>query len=401
MRVRTTRTKDFKDHKGCLLFRATDFASLMRPITFFSGIFGFFPCNYKSEEYVFSKKKFVYSIIIICLHLVLQVYNFLLANFLDTIKSITKSMSDNMFVLLDGSLPLLLFAAPFSMSAMFDQLSKLSRTLPRQDFSDMAKVIRTVCIVNAVFYVCLIPACYFNVFKITMLRLSISLYFAVSSTTSVLCYISCVPVLGACLKKLNEDLKQLNRSSPDLHVELAEKQLSRRQSTMLLMKVKYYEEVHENISDAVEHLNRLFRTVVIFYTTSTFVSVTLSLYNMFTKWDTSGDRITTIDILFISVGLLYSSLRFGMFCVIVWFCETAANHAADIVITIHDCVSHCTDNTVKRELKYFVLQVIHRDITFTTKAFDINGKLLSQILSAIFMYVMILYQFLTGSNCTN
>ncbi|XP_033330193.2 uncharacterized protein LOC117222547 isoform X2 [Megalopta genalis] len=321
MRKRTTRTRDFKDQKGCLLFRATDFASLMRPIMFFSGIFGFFPCNYKSEEYVFSKKKFVYSIIIICLHLVLQVHNFLLINFFDTSSPLTQSMPENFFVLLDGSLPLLLFAAPFSMIAMFEQLSKVSRTLSRPDYSAMAKVIHTVYIVNVVYYVISTPINYWSVMNLPVRRRLVNLYLAMSSTMTVMCYVSCVSVLGACFKKLNGNLKQLNGSSRDLRTELAEKQLSQRRSTMLLTKI--------------------------------------------------------------------------------WFCETAANHATEITTTIHDCVSSCADDTVKRELKCFALQVMHRDITFTTKAFDINGKLLSQILSAIFTYMMILYQFLTGSNCTN
>nr|XP_033330192.1 uncharacterized protein LOC117222547 isoform X1 [Megalopta genalis] len=401
MRKRTTRTRDFKDQKGCLLFRATDFASLMRPIMFFSGIFGFFPCNYKSEEYVFSKKKFVYSIIIICLHLVLQVHNFLLINFFDTSSPLTQSMPENFFVLLDGSLPLLLFAAPFSMIAMFEQLSKVSRTLSRPDYSAMAKVIHTVYIVNIVYYVISTPINYWSVMNLPVRRRLVNLYLAMSSTMTVMCYVSCVSVLGACFQKLNENLKQLNGSSRELRTELAEKQLSQRRSTMLLTKVKYYEEVHEKISDGIEHLNTLFRTMNIIFTTTTFILVTFTLYNVFTVWYASDGVRTTSDMLFLFDGLSYTVLKFGLFCLKIWFCETAANHATEITTTIHDCVSSCADDTVKRELKCFALQVMHRDIRFTTKAFDINGKLLSQILSAIFTYMMILYQFLTGSNCTN
>nr|XP_033330158.1 uncharacterized protein LOC117222523 [Megalopta genalis] len=401
MRKRTTRTRDFKDHKGCLLFRATDFASLMRPIMFFSGTFGFFPCNYKSEEYVFSKKKFVYSIIIICLHLVLQVHNFLLINFFDTSSPLTQSMPENFFVLLDGSLPLLLFVAPFSMTAMFQQLSKLSRTLSRPDFSDMAKVIHAVYIVNVVYYIISILTNYWVVVSIPVGRRLINMYLATSSTMTILCYVSCVRLLGACFKKLNENLKQLNGPSQDLHIELAEKQLSRRQSTMLLTKVKYYEDVHEKICDAVVHLNALFRTMNIIFTTSTFILVSFNLYNIFATWFFSVRIISVDENLLLVIGLSYTVLKFGMFCVTIWFCDSAANHAAEIATTIHDCVSHCTDDTVKSELKYFGLQVMHRDITFTTKAFDINGKLLSQTLSGILMYMMILYQFLTSSNCTN
>ncbi|XP_078053293.1 uncharacterized protein LOC144478849 [Augochlora pura] len=400
MHKRTTRTRNFRDHKGCSLFRATNFTSLMRLTVFFSWLFGFFPFNYKSEEYVFSKKKFAYSIIAICVHLSFQIYNFLFTNIFDTDNFITRSMAENFFLLLDGTLPLLLFVSPLTMATMFEQLSKLSRTLSRTDFNAIAKVIHAIYSINVVYYAVLIIY-YMLLDETPPLPQFLNLYLALSSTMPVLCYLSCVRVLGACLKKLNKNLKRLNGASPCLRIELAEKQLSRRESTMLLTKVKYFEEMHEKISDAIEHLNRLFRTVNIFFTISTFLSVTFNLYDLLETYYITGTVGSTTELLFVFVALSFTAVKFGIFCEVVWFCQTATNDAAEITITIHNCVIYCADDTVKRELKYFALQVMHRDITFTTKAFDINGKLLSQILSGIFMYVMILYQFLMTTNCTN
>ncbi|XP_078053290.1 uncharacterized protein LOC144478847 [Augochlora pura] len=350
MSKRTTRTEDSKDRKGCQLFRATDFASSMRLTMFCSYIIGFFPCNYKFEEYVFSKKKFAYSVIAACLHLAFQIYNFLLVNVMDTSSSFTQSMAENFFVFLDGSLPLLLFAAPFSMTVMFEQLSKLSRTLSRTDFNAIARVIHTIYIVNIVFYVISTLINYWMVVHLPVRRRFVNLYLGISSNMAVFCYMSCVRVLGTCFKKLNENLKQINGTSPDLRTELTEKQLSRRESTMFLTKVKYYEEVHEKISDAIEHLNRLFRTMNIVFTTSTFISVTFNLYNVISKLYAIDGVGTISEKLLLFEGFTFTVLRLAIFCSMVWFCETAANHATEITTTIHNCVSYCADDTVKREV---------------------------------------------------
>nr|XP_033335872.1 uncharacterized protein LOC117226037 [Megalopta genalis] len=262
-----------------------------------------------------------------------------------------ETIPENFFILLDGSIPLLLFAAPFSMSVMFTKLSKLSHTLCRQDFSDMAKVTYTVCIVNIVFFASMIPLYFWKVLKVPLRRRLINLYLAMSSSTVTFFYLSYVCILGACFKKLNKNLIQLNGPLSGRHKELTEKQLSRRQSIMLLMKVKYYEEVHEEISDAVEYLNTMFRTINIVSATVTFAVVTFDLYNTIAQWYVSDNVTTTRDRMSqVFEGLTYVVLRFGKFCIVVWVCETAANYAAEIITTIHDCVSHCADDTIKREV---------------------------------------------------
>nr|XP_033335998.1 uncharacterized protein LOC117226105 [Megalopta genalis] len=214
----------------------------------------------------------------------------------------------------------------------------------------MAKVTYTVCIVNIVFFASMIPLYFWKVLKVPLRRRLINLYLAMSSSTVTFFYLSYVCILGACFKKLNKNLIQLNGPLSGRHKELTEKQLSRRQSIMLLMKVKYYEEVHEEISDAVEYLNTMFRTINIVSATVTFAVVTFDLYNTIAQWYVSDNVTTTRDRMSqVFEGLTYVVLRFGKFCIVVWVCETAANYAAEIITTIHDCVSHCADDTIKRE----------------------------------------------------
>ncbi|XP_078037006.1 uncharacterized protein LOC144470069 [Augochlora pura] len=400
MTKHATRTRDSKGRKRCLLLNMTDFELVKRPMIFLLSVFGFFPYDCKSEEYVFSKKKFVYLIIAATVYVALVIYNLLLVNFLDTSSSIMETMPENFFVLLDGSIPLLLYAAPFSLSTLFAKLSMLSHMLSRQDFSYIAKITYTVHGANIVCFAAFIPLYVWKIVKVPLRRRFINLYLSTVSSTVTLFYLPCVCILGACYKKLNENLIRLNGSLMGRHIELTEKQLSRRRTVMLLTKVKYYEEMHEKISDTVDYLNTMFRMIHIIFTTATFVVVTFDLYSSFAECYRS-DEVITINMSLFFEGLAYVALRFGKFCVVVWVCETAANHAAEITTTIHDCVNDCADDAVKLELKYFALQVMHRDITFTTKAFNINRKLISQILSAVLMYMIILYQFLMTSNCTN
>ncbi|XP_076284714.1 uncharacterized protein LOC143211138 [Lasioglossum baleicum] len=360
----STRNRNSEGHKQWLPCRAWDFESLMYPSVFWLKLFGFFPYKYRNNEYVMSKIRLAFATFFACLHLAFLIYMFYAVNFSERNHSITETITDNFFILLDGFIPLLMFLASYSRLVMLQSLTKVSRILSPQDFNDMAKLLHLTHILNFLHHVAYIPLIYRDTHTVSLTERYISLVISMAASEGMLFCLNCVCVLGACFKKVNESLKRLRASSTNDQSELTEEQESRRQRVMLLMKVKYYEDVHDKISDAVDHLNKTSRAVNINFT-----------------WITvSGGLPINVYVQFEYFSFVI--LRISRFVLLVWVCEIAMDHAKEIHTTIHDLANHCRDDAVMRELKYFALQVVHRDNAITTSAFKINGKLLSQVRSS-------------------
>ncbi|XP_076285317.1 uncharacterized protein LOC143211475 [Lasioglossum baleicum] len=344
----STRTGNSESHKEWLLCRAWDFQSLMYPSVFCSKLFGFFPYNYKNNEYVISKTRLAFATLLACFHLAFAIYVLYSVNFSDPDVTILRTETDNFFALLEGSIPVLMILTTYSRWLMLQRLTKVSRILSPQDFNDMAMFLHLTHILNFLYHLSYIPLVYRDKQPVPLTRRYIQLIIAAASSEGMLFYLNCVCVLGACFKKVNESLKRLTESSTNDQSELTEEHESRRQRVMLLMKVKYYEGVHDEISDAVDHLNKSSRSINITVTAATFVLVTFDLYT-FMQWifATNGQSI------YVYWQYEYFSfviLRFSRFALLVWVCETAMDHAKEINTTIHDLANHCRDDTVKREV---------------------------------------------------
>ncbi|XP_076643540.1 uncharacterized protein LOC143353796 [Halictus rubicundus] len=349
----------------------------MYPCVLSAKFFGFFPYEYKNEKYAISKIRLAFATIAACFYLALQIYVLYCVNFSNPNDSIQETMAENFFALLDGSIPFLMFLTSYSRLFVFQRVSKVSRILSPQDFNNMAKFLHTTHILNTVFHLLYVPMYYVNKQNIPFVRRYVNLLIVIASIEGVLFYLICVCVLGACFKKVNECLKRLTEPPTNCQSELTEEQYSRRQGAMLLMKVKYYEDVHEKISDAVEQLTKSSLSINIIFTMSTFVLVTFDLYTCMQAMRNASGLPTNVYSQY--EYLSYAVFRFARFALLIWVCDTTTGHAREINTTIHHLANNCTDGTVKRELTYFALQVAHRDNAITARAFKINGKLLSQI----------------------
>ncbi|XP_076643726.1 uncharacterized protein LOC143353953 [Halictus rubicundus] len=372
----STRTGNSKGHKRWLPFRAWDFESLMYPCVLSAKFLGFFPYEYKNEKYVISKIRLAFATITACFYLALQIYVLYCVNFSNPSVTFLGTVPENFFALLDGSIPILMFLTYYSRLFVFQSVSKVSRILSPQDFNNMAKFLHATHIVNLLLHSLYVPMYYMNRQNISLLRRYVNWFIGVVAVEGLLFYLNCVWVLGACFKKVNECLIRLQEPSTNRQVELAEECLPRRKGAMLLMKVKYYEEMHEKISDAVEYLNKSSRLVNIAFTAGTFISVTFNVY--LTMLLVFYSDLLSEYMFSVYEFFSYGVLRLSQLVILVWVCETAMSLAAEINSTIYELANNWIDDTVKRELRYFALQVVHRDNTITTCAFKMNGKLLSQ-----------------------
>ncbi|XP_076651639.1 uncharacterized protein LOC143358380 [Halictus rubicundus] len=338
------RSGNSKGHKRWLPCRAWDFESLMYPSVFLSKLFGFFPYEYKDGEYVISKIRLAFAAVMACFYLALQIYALYSINVLDSNYSIQETMGGNFFALLDGSIPILMFLTYYSRSFMLQRVSKVSRILSPQDFNDMTRFLHLTHILNFLFHLLYAPLLYAQELTVFLVRRCVYLVIATTSTEGVLFYLNCVCVLGSCFKKVNECLKRLKNCQS----ELTKEHLPRRQSAMLLRKVKYYEKMHENISDAVDQLNKSSCSVNITYTAGTIVVITFDLYSCM-QWISNASELSSNGYLLFEY-FSFVLLKFTRFTLLIWACETAMGHATEINTTMHDLANSCTDDTVKREV---------------------------------------------------
>ncbi|XP_076285309.1 uncharacterized protein LOC143211467 [Lasioglossum baleicum] len=388
MFVSTIRLEDTKSRRSWRLFQATDVASLMYPNILISLCLGFFPFKYKPGAFVFSKSRFVVSLITQIIYVCGVCFS--LYNLNVNLEDRTVELMDmNFFLVSEGLMLLVVYALSYQKFILLGKLTKLSRMLSQQDFCDMAKFVHTKDIIGLILVLSHLPNCYFGLNLVTVSTLTImyvlTVYFAIDMN-----YVNCVYVIRACFIKINEHLKKLNvQEQPSLSTVSPQ----RGQSFLLLMKLKHYEQLHQDTSDVIRYLNKAFLLRIIMASIVTFTVVTFNLYFAILWygagiWMSLHKRIWYIP--YLGAAMYYM----GKFSMMVWVCESAMNRDMEIGTTIHESLNTCTDNAVRRELRYFALQVLHRENTFTSKAIAMNGKLLSQIISGIVMYILILFQFL-------
>ncbi|XP_015433595.1 PREDICTED: uncharacterized protein LOC107189550 [Dufourea novaeangliae] len=316
-------------------------------------------------------------------------------NFLATSETTSETIQANLFLLFDGFVILMMYALSYTRFILLQKLTAVTRVLSQEDFNDMAKLFHTKDIFGIVLLLVHIPNCYKGI-TLSTLQCMTTLYIVMVHYALDMFYMNCVCLLRACFKRINEDLNELNKPLVNLHSSASRVEQKHGKSLLLLMKLKHLEDLHLQISDVVEILNKTFLARIVVMTVSTFTVVTFNVY-FYLLWSGGGFASSLGQqfwyIRYVSAALYYL-LKFSL---VIWACQTATNQAKEIGTTIHDVLSKCTDGTLKRELRLFSLQVLHRDNTFSARAVIMNTKLLAQIIGGILMYIMILLQFFLNS----
>ncbi|XP_076679193.1 uncharacterized protein LOC143374713 [Andrena cerasifolii] len=404
MSGRVLKIEDLKGSKSWRPFRATDFESLMYPNFLISLVFGCFPYKCESSSYVFSRARFIYSTLVIVVYVALLASTVYQINFSTLYDNhIPKIIHSNLSFVLNGGIILLMHLTSRSRLRVLQDLYETSQILSPEDYNYFAKILHTKDIFGFLILVFHTPRFFQQNVHSAILHITV-LYITMVTFSLDMFYVNCVCILKACFKKINENLLELKQlfanDKLDLETPLAEKFLYRgERNPLLLMKLKHFEERHLHISDVVQSLNKTFLVRIILLSVSTFTSVTFNLY-FYILWVNRGDRNSTEGQFGYRAYLSPAFYYMIKFSLMIWTCETATNQALEIGTTLHDVHSCATDKVVKRELKLFSLQVLHRDNTFSAKAVTMNASLLAQMIGGVVMYLLILFQFLLNSiNC--
>ncbi|XP_017789846.1 PREDICTED: uncharacterized protein LOC108572160 [Habropoda laboriosa] len=371
----SARIKRTKKYRSWRLLSATDFNSLVYPCLFVSWILGCFPYKFESPRYTFSKARFAFSTIVMIVYVLLLTMMIVKTNFrAEETESLPAVMYTNLFIFLEGGMIIVTYASGGKRFTVLRNLSETTSVLTPKDFKDLAKLVHTKDILVFLYIIVHIPNCFKYNVALTVENFA-QMYIVLVNSNTDMFYVNCVCTLKSCFKKLNECIRGLNGSS-EAEVWMQKSVYHRQRNPLLLMKLKELEEIHLDISDAVDLLNDTFVTRLVFVTVSTFVIVTFNLY---------------FHILFANNSDIYNShfwywqfmspVTFYManFSWIVWACETATREAQKIKITLHDVFGDTIDPVTKREVQLFSFQVLHRNNIFSAKAIDINAMLLLRV----------------------
>ncbi|XP_033330203.2 uncharacterized protein LOC117222555 [Megalopta genalis] len=377
-------------------YRATNFLSLMYPNIVFSKILGFFPYKCTPSEFVFSDTRFLLSAITQLVYVVLLASALYNAN-INIEKSTVEVIDRNVFLISEGIMVLVMYGLSNQRYHLFKKLGKLSRMLSEQDFQNMAKFVHTKDIFGIIFLILHLPNCIVGLNETTLSCLTV-LYVLMVYLALDMTYMNCVYVLRACFVKINENLKQLNEHEEPC---LATVSPHRGRSFLLLVKLKYCEELHQETSDVVQCLNKAFLFRIVIAAIITFTGITFNMYFAILGYGVTVWMKRRKSFWYLP-HLEAVTFYLSKFVMMVLMCESAMKKAQEIGTTIHEILSECTDETVKRELRMFALQVLHRDNKFSAKAIAMDARLLTQIVGGIIMYILILFQFLINdAACRN
>ncbi|XP_076285316.1 uncharacterized protein LOC143211474 [Lasioglossum baleicum] len=325
----------------------------MRSLMYFnitcSSIAGLFPFKYNSQTYLFSKTRFAVSTITTFAYVAFVVYEAHSAYSMNVFLSRLKYVSMILQFLAVAILIFTTYATTHKRLNVLQKMLKITRILTRQDFNDLAKFIHTKDIIVILYYTTFVVYCAIEWSIFPLLRIG-STYVGGVSIVGEMFYVNCVRVLGACFKKVNERLKQLNNPLMNYRPEfLRTDSLLYGQNTLLLMHVKHCEELHQEVGDTVEVLNDAFRETIIIFTISTFCTITTNLYFVM-QWMSKHNIRGVSDFADRFMSFLFAMYSGLKFILSIYVCETATNEAKEITTTVHQVAADCTDSTVRREV---------------------------------------------------
>ncbi|XP_011705663.1 PREDICTED: uncharacterized protein LOC105460874 [Wasmannia auropunctata] len=207
-------------------------------------------------------------------------------------------------------------------------------------------------------------------------------------------YVNCVCVIKTCFKEINDNLENLREL---LTYNIPRWIYHEQRCPFLLMRLKTLQKQHLMISETVQRLNVIFSLHLLATIVLVFKQITFFVYYNIVNWQdgTIFFKLNMIYHMHVISFLIYYFLRIIL---IVWACETGKNQAIKIGTTIHDVLNITKDEQIKDELKLFCLQIMHCKNTFSTKGVTVGATLLTEIVSGITTYILILIQFLITSH---
>ncbi|XP_071563969.1 uncharacterized protein [Temnothorax nylanderi] len=395
--------KGKQKEKGCRLFHAKDFQSLMCPCFMFLRILGIFPYKINASTFEASKPYYILSAVVTCvcsIYAMTTLFDSSLFGKINTILLPARLANGCVFVF--GSFIMIVtFILSGPRMCLLQTILKISSRLPSESYQKLSKLIHAKDIIGFLYqFGHIIWTCAFLSMDINLLfKILVKIYIYLVVFQMDMLYMNCVCVLKICFKRINDDLAHMRELMANDYLQSSRPIYHEQRNPFLIMELKAMKKEHLTISDTVQMLNMIFSLQLLATVVMTFSDITINLFYYIFHMQKGLTLLSRQDIILYSVYVfLYIAYMFIKIVLIVWACETGNGQALQISTSIHDVFNNTTDKQVKNELQIFSLQTLHCDNTFSAKGFNVNAKFLAVIVGTIATYVLILFQFMRMSN---
>ncbi|XP_071637616.1 uncharacterized protein [Temnothorax longispinosus] len=389
--------KGKQKEKGCRLFHAKDFQSLMYPCFMLCRILGIFPYKINASTFEISKPYYILWAVVTCacgIHALICLYNSPIFGKYDEydkidMKSLPRALGNYCALVFGGFIITVTLVLSGPRMRLLQIILKISSRLPAESYQKLSKLIHTKDIIGFLYLVAMM--------LVYMYTLKMNAFFHMYIVLVIfqmdMLYMNCVCVLKICFKRINDNLIYMRELMTIDDPRGFRPIYHEQRNPFLIMELKTLKKQHLTITDTVQMLNMIFSLQLLATIVITFFDLTVYLYYYIFNWQyillmSASDE--TLPRIFYFSPIVYNIIKISL---VVWACETGKNQALQITTSIHDILNNITDEQIKGELHLFSLQTLHCENTFSAKGFIVDAKLLAAVVGNIVTYVLILYQF--------
>ncbi|KYN03760.1 hypothetical protein ALC62_05457 [Cyphomyrmex costatus] len=376
-----------KKGKMWLLFRATDFKSLMYPCFMFGRILGIFPYKIDALNIKACKSYYILSTIITCTICISNTIVLFDINKKIKFNSVSRLLERNCFYILSGFIIVITFILSEPRRRLLQTVLKLSSKLPQKSYQNISRLIYAKDIFGLFFVIML--AIYNLETQGSMIHRIISVYIEMLVFQMDMLYMNCVCVIKACFKQINDSLVNLRElmvnSEP---YTLGREMNNEERNTVILMELMILKKQHMAISDTIQMLNKIFTLQLLFTIIRTFIFIIFNLYFYLLLRVQDSDSLSNVE-KEVYCNTIIANVTFYMIKIvwIVWACETSKIQAMEVKTTVIDMSNSNNDKEIEYELELFSLQLMHRKNIFSAKGFVINAKFFTTVRDQSFTFV--------------
>lgn len=344
------------------LFHATDFQSLMHPCFTFCRILGIFPYKISASTFKTSTPHYILTTVIICTCCGLDLI------FIYDI-AISKSLHFGGAIVNFEALGFYAFSCFIAIVThilngprmrLLQSILESSSKLPSKSYEKLSRFIHVKDIFGTILMIVQLSIFFARIqmFELPypyILIVLFTIYLEMLMFQMNMMYINCVCVLKTCFKRINDNLRQMQRFVVN-DIQLSVHGLTRRRNKFLLIELKVLKKWHLTVSETVRMLNVIFNLQLLATIVMSFIEITFELYSYVVRWQ-GGVSISLdwklFDALFTSMVYYFMKIT-----LLAWACETTKNQAKEIGTTIHDIINSATNGQLKNEVVNDYLYII-------------------------------------------
>lgn len=337
-----------KMRKKSRLFHATDFESLMCPSFTFCHILGIFPYKINASAFEISKPRYIFSTVItcVCFIVLLSIFYMIDVCGITMFNGVPRALERNCFYILSGFIMIVTYILSGPRMRLLQTIMEISSKLPLESYQKLSRLIHAKDVLGSFGLLMQMPT-YLKINVPIVLKIFLVYIFLLMFQMDML-YINCVCIVKACFKKINDDLKNMQKIM--VNDEVYHLCQAKQKSPLLLIKLKALKKQHLIISNAVQMLNKIFSLHLLITIILSFIEITFMLYFYILHWQDGTIMLDTSDNAYKALLITCIIYYLTKIMLIVWACETSKNQALQIGTTIHDVLNNIDDNKVKREV---------------------------------------------------